>query len=335
MFPNVRLLAGALFASLVALSCGFGVFAAFRVNHDPLNRLPGPAAALQLVADEPAQPHPNWGVPVHAGSGAVPPVAALIDVTMPVRQVAAEPADAAAARPAKIEGAAAKPEPKASPPTQLPVSAARLAPAAPASAPAAMPVPAAAAPAPAAAATQQIPAVGAQNVSSAPAVQRDAVASTATVTAASADTASDDTASAEAAAKKTEPAQPALSPATTQEPSLAPAQNSAAAAASAEITGSIAETAATGAPPIPAVRPKLRKRITRKPVERRHVVLRRRLTHDARTRPASRWSAQSSTYSEPVFQSAPNFQQSAAQSRGGRSTQPSAPAESPAWTRPQ
>jgi len=54
MFPNVRLLIVAVFASIVALSCGFGVFAAFRVNHDPLSRLPPVTAPLQLVADNAA-----------------------------------------------------------------------------------------------------------------------------------------------------------------------------------------------------------------------------------------------------------------------------------------
>lgn len=47
MFPNVRLMIAAVAASVVALSCGFGVFAAFRVNHEPLARLQ--SVPLQLV----------------------------------------------------------------------------------------------------------------------------------------------------------------------------------------------------------------------------------------------------------------------------------------------
>lgn len=47
MFPDVRLMIAAVAASVVALSCGFGVFAAFRVNHEPLARLQ--SAPLQLV----------------------------------------------------------------------------------------------------------------------------------------------------------------------------------------------------------------------------------------------------------------------------------------------
>jgi hypothetical protein len=53
MFPNVRLMIVAVFASIVALSYGFGVFAAFRVNHEPFSRLPA-GAPLQLVAENAA-----------------------------------------------------------------------------------------------------------------------------------------------------------------------------------------------------------------------------------------------------------------------------------------
>lgn len=50
MFPNVRLLIAAIIVSVVALSCGFAVFAALRVNREPLARLPSAAPPLQLVA---------------------------------------------------------------------------------------------------------------------------------------------------------------------------------------------------------------------------------------------------------------------------------------------
>jgi len=49
MFPNVRLMIVAMMASIVGMSCGLGVFAAFRVNHDPFVRLPNGTPALQLV----------------------------------------------------------------------------------------------------------------------------------------------------------------------------------------------------------------------------------------------------------------------------------------------
>jgi hypothetical protein len=50
MFPNARLLIAATIATIVALSCGFGMFAALRVNHEPFARLPPGAAPLQLLA---------------------------------------------------------------------------------------------------------------------------------------------------------------------------------------------------------------------------------------------------------------------------------------------
>jgi hypothetical protein len=70
MFPNVRLLVLALLASIVALSFEFGVFAAFRVNHEPLSRLPADTTTLQLVADESPAPAGAWVAPI--GSGAQP-----------------------------------------------------------------------------------------------------------------------------------------------------------------------------------------------------------------------------------------------------------------------
>ncbi len=56
MFPNVRVMIAAMVASVVALSCGFGVFAALRVNHEPLVRLPAATAPLQLVANTATMP---------------------------------------------------------------------------------------------------------------------------------------------------------------------------------------------------------------------------------------------------------------------------------------
>jgi hypothetical protein len=53
MFPNVRILIAAVVVSVVALSCGFAMFAALRVNHEPLSRLATGAAPLQLAAGNP------------------------------------------------------------------------------------------------------------------------------------------------------------------------------------------------------------------------------------------------------------------------------------------
>jgi hypothetical protein len=56
MFPNVRLMIAASLASVVALICGFGTFAAFQVSHEPLVRLPSASAPLQLSPDNGATP---------------------------------------------------------------------------------------------------------------------------------------------------------------------------------------------------------------------------------------------------------------------------------------
>jgi hypothetical protein len=55
MLPNVRLMIAATLASVVALVCGFGMFAVFRVSHDPFARLPAATAPLQLVAGNAAK----------------------------------------------------------------------------------------------------------------------------------------------------------------------------------------------------------------------------------------------------------------------------------------
>jgi hypothetical protein len=55
MFPTVRLMIAATLASVVALICGFGMFAVFHVGHEPLVRLPAATAPLQLVADNAAR----------------------------------------------------------------------------------------------------------------------------------------------------------------------------------------------------------------------------------------------------------------------------------------
>ena len=61
MFPNVRLMVAAVLATVVALSCGFGIFAAFRINHDPLARLQGDTTPLHFAADNPIPPLASGG----------------------------------------------------------------------------------------------------------------------------------------------------------------------------------------------------------------------------------------------------------------------------------
>jgi hypothetical protein len=55
MLPNVRLMIAATLASVVALICGFGMFAVFRVSHEPFVRVPAATAPLRLVADNAAR----------------------------------------------------------------------------------------------------------------------------------------------------------------------------------------------------------------------------------------------------------------------------------------
>jgi len=49
MFPNVRLMVVAILAAITGISCGLGLFAAFRVNHEPLARLAEGSPPLQLA----------------------------------------------------------------------------------------------------------------------------------------------------------------------------------------------------------------------------------------------------------------------------------------------
>jgi hypothetical protein len=65
MFPNIRLQIVALFVSVVALSFGFGVFAAFQVNHEPLVKVPAAAMPQPRPAENgvPTSTTTSWGAP--------------------------------------------------------------------------------------------------------------------------------------------------------------------------------------------------------------------------------------------------------------------------------
>jgi len=90
MFPNVRLQIVALFVSVLALSFGFGVFAAFRVNHEPLARIPASVAPLQLAPENaaPSSAPTAWGAPFGSrfwlsetqirGAGDLPPLTPVV-----------------------------------------------------------------------------------------------------------------------------------------------------------------------------------------------------------------------------------------------------------------
>src|SRR5690242_12830911 len=52
MFPNVRLTVVAILATIAGIGCGLGLFATFRVNHEPLARLAEGSPPLQLGLDK-------------------------------------------------------------------------------------------------------------------------------------------------------------------------------------------------------------------------------------------------------------------------------------------
>jgi hypothetical protein len=51
MFPNVRLMVVAILAAIAGIGCGLGLFATFRVNHEPLARLAEGSPPMQLAFD--------------------------------------------------------------------------------------------------------------------------------------------------------------------------------------------------------------------------------------------------------------------------------------------
>ncbi|MFZ0236740.1 MAG: hypothetical protein WAL37_05140 [Xanthobacteraceae bacterium] len=51
MFPNIRLMVVAILAAIAGIGSGLGLFASFRVNHEPLARLAEGSAPLQLAFD--------------------------------------------------------------------------------------------------------------------------------------------------------------------------------------------------------------------------------------------------------------------------------------------
>jgi len=51
MFPNFRLIVVAILAAIAGIGCGLGLFATFRINHEPLERLAEGSPPLQLAFD--------------------------------------------------------------------------------------------------------------------------------------------------------------------------------------------------------------------------------------------------------------------------------------------
>jgi hypothetical protein len=104
MFPDFRLMIAAVLGSVVALMCGFAVFAALRINHEPLARLPSATTPLQLIVGSAA--------PVPLAIAAAPP-AALSVIEAPIRNDGARIALASPAPAVVPEPHAIEPEPAA------------------------------------------------------------------------------------------------------------------------------------------------------------------------------------------------------------------------------
>ncbi|MGB3743002.1 MAG: hypothetical protein WBD11_00485 [Xanthobacteraceae bacterium] len=97
MFPNVRLLVVAVLAAIAGIACGLGLFATFRVNHEPLARFAEGGPPLQLAFDKLA-PVPDTAAPVAARyplDGAAKPLSAPILIPPP--SLAPDPAEAGSA----------------------------------------------------------------------------------------------------------------------------------------------------------------------------------------------------------------------------------------------
>jgi hypothetical protein len=75
MFPNVRLIIVAMLASMAAICCCLGVFAAFRVNHEPFTRSQSSNPPLQLVFGN--------GAPAVATDAAVVPFGVRFALNVP------------------------------------------------------------------------------------------------------------------------------------------------------------------------------------------------------------------------------------------------------------
>jgi hypothetical protein len=98
MFPNVRLMIVAILAAIAGIGCDLGLFATFRVNHEPLARLAEGSPPLQLAFDNralgsDARAAVEARLPVNS---AVKPVSApvIIATPSPVPSVAPEQSEA-------------------------------------------------------------------------------------------------------------------------------------------------------------------------------------------------------------------------------------------------
>jgi hypothetical protein len=385
MFPNFRLLLAATFASVVTLSFGFAVFAALRVNHEPLSQLAAGTASLQLVDDEAAAPPPAWGAPygstVRSHEAIIGAGGRTAQMPQPIRFWEVRPADAPTAPRAAVEDMSGSQRHTATATIISSVaprtsSGAIQAPAlAPALAQAALPKKAQtasaanriAAPKPTAPVVSEQKA-GVEPGSSAGGTE---VAATGAASASAQQQPSAKTVAVQAApAKKTQSDSGTI---VGSNKNATPAPVSARTVAAAAATSAIATTApaartvtakrtdgdkaaetekivspanrhtevATAAPHAAAAEASARpglvrrirqspsRRVVRKPLDhRRRVVTRRRVIRKVATRTIAR-SRRDSTFDDPVFISAPNFQQHTGSGQTARSAQPTASYASP------
>lgn len=330
MLPNVRLLIAAMFASIVALSCGFGVYAALRVNRDPLSRLPtGGTTALQLVSNQAAVAAASWGAPFSSGlrPGEAQTGGATSGTPAPGRRGAgaisnlANAWTAGAVTPEAASEPALMPAVQSTPPQSTP-QLAMTPPPAPTE-PAAITIVAGPTIPPARAA--------AAPVSTAP------LASTPVALVPPTPAAASQALEPALKVKKAAEGEPPIStvPAVAAtEPTLDSAPPAAQPAA---ITGTVPDAAA---PEIKASKPFTHKPepttprdLARRPIERRQVAARRRVARRAPASAVARFGG-NSTFSAPVFESAPDaYRGPPATSRRGtrRTAKNAAPSDAVAW----
>ena len=109
MFPNVRLMIVAILAAIAGIGCGLGLFATFRVNHEPLARFAEGSSPLQLAFDNRALGS-DARAPLEARlpvDGAAKPISAPMIIATP--SPAPSPAPNPAPNPASSAGPSAVP----------------------------------------------------------------------------------------------------------------------------------------------------------------------------------------------------------------------------------
>ena len=109
MFPNVRLMIVAILAAIAGIGCGLGLFATFRVNHEPLARLAEGSSPLQLAFDNRALGS-DARAPLEARlpvDGGAKPISAPMIIAIP--SPAPSPAPNPAPNPASSAGPSAVP----------------------------------------------------------------------------------------------------------------------------------------------------------------------------------------------------------------------------------